>query len=297
MKKSALFLPVLVVAIAIGSCSQGDGKGTDKKKKDKEETEGPVSPPEYDLASGVDYNMPNELLEISGIAFNNGDKNRIYAEQDEDGNIYYMKPGDKDAKSVKFGKHGDYEDVAIGNGQAVILRSDGEIRTFPLQQVEAGTITGQQVFKGLLPEGEYEGMHFDNITKKLYIICKQCQDERSSKEDGGFVFDLGTDGKVTKAGEFNINVKEISKEEGKKIKFRPSALARNPLTKEWYIVSSVNKLLVVTNAGWKINASYKLNKGFLQPEGIAFDSEGNLYISNEGDEISSGNILFFKYLK
>ena len=76
--------------------------------------------------------------------------------------------------------------------------------------------------------------------------------------------------------------------------FRPSALAKNPLTKEWYIISAVNKLLVVTDENFKMKDSYALGGNlFNQPEGIAFDKEGNLYISNEGDDITQGNILKF----
>jgi uncharacterized protein YjiK len=79
------------------------------------------------------------------------------------------------------------------------------------------------------------------------------------------------------------------------MKFRPSAMAQNPVTNEWFIISAVNEILVVTDQQWQVKDVYPLNhKTFLQPEGLAFDKKGNLYISNEGDEISKGNIYRFK---
>jgi hypothetical protein len=298
MKTVAILFSIVMLGIIGASCSQNDGKqkkGKHKKDKEKQEAAA-VSPPGYDLTKPLEYQMPLELLEISGIAFNKGDDNLIYAEQDENGNIYYLHPGDKTPKSAKFGKHGDYEDVAIGNGQAVILRSDGELHSFPLTEVKGGQIKSQKV-KNLVPPGEYEGMHFDNESGKLYILCKQCAIDKSTDNNSGYIFNLGTDGSITKTGGFTVNATTVDSEgEIKKFKFRPSALARNPLTKQWFIVSSINKLLLVTDDKWKVHASYPL-KGFLQPEGIAFDSKGNLYISNEGDELTSGNILFFKYTK
>jgi hypothetical protein len=297
MKRLAVLFSVVVIGIVAVSCSGGDGKGK-KGKHEKEESEAAVAlnPPGYDLSNPVEYAMPHDLLEISGIAFNKGDDNVIYAEQDEEGSIYYLRPGDKTAKSGKFGKHGDYEDVAIGNGQAVILRSDGEFYSFPLKEVASGQIQSQKV-KHLMPVGEYEAMHYDNDTKKLYVLCKQCDIDKSSNNNTGYVFDLGADGTIAKTGDFNVSVTDAGDGgKKKKFKFRPSAMAKNPLTKEWFILSSINKLLVVTDDKWKEKASYPL-KGFLQPEGMAFDSKGNLYISNEGDEIASGNILLFKYAK
>ncbi|MNL43433.1 hypothetical protein D3C87_1659450 [compost metagenome] len=63
------------------------------------------------------------------------------------------------------------------------------------------------------------------------------------------------------------------------------------------MLSSTDKLLLVTDANWKIKEAHKLNSStFNQPEGMAFDQELNLYISNEGDEITDGNILKFRYL-
>ncbi|HRO71502.1 MAG TPA: SdiA-regulated domain-containing protein, partial [Chitinophagaceae bacterium] len=91
------------------------------------------------------------------------------------------------------------------------------------------------------------------------------------------------------------DVDQIEKVAGKiKRGFRPSGLARNPITSEWFVISSVNKLLVVADSTWNIKQACKLNGNvFNQPEGIAFDKAGNLYISNEGDDLSEGNILKF----
>jgi len=303
MRKITLLFSILLIGAISTSCSQGGGKKKDKnKKKDKEKTESAEavessgSAP-YDFTKPQKFDMPTELLEISGVAFNNGDNSLIYAEQDEDGNIYSFKPGDKNPKVAKFGKHGDYEDVAIGNGYAVILRSDGEFRTFPLSEVASGNIQSQKIIKGLVPAGEYEGLHFDNLTQKLYVLCKQCAGQDHSKECGVYALNLAKDGGLTKYRDYSIDVTGISDAKKKKFKFHPSALARNPTTKEWYILSSVNKMVVVTDENWKIKTSYPLGKDFLQPEGMAFDKQGNLYISNEGDKATNGNILLFKHME
>ncbi|RYZ91706.1 MAG: SdiA-regulated family protein, partial [Sphingobacteriaceae bacterium] len=99
---------------------------------------------------------------------------------------------------------------------------------------------------------------------------------------------------IQQAGSFSVTVTDTEK---KKTKFAPSALAKNPRTGEWYIVSSVNKLLVVADANWKVKQTYPLSVSiFPQPEGIAFDKSNNLYISNEGN-LGNGNILKFVYKK
>lgn len=279
------------------SCSQGNKKSKKAEKKvekaDAEATSANAGAP-YDFNNPTKYEMPTDLLEISGIAFNNGDAGTIYAEQDEEGKIFYFTPGDKNVKQATFGKSGDYEDVAILNNHAVILRSDGSLFTFPLAEVKAGQIKSIKEFKKILPAGEYEGLHA--YGDKLYALCKNCPGADHGKECDGYIFDLEADGGVKQSGTFKIDVAKIATQEGKsKLKFHPSALAKNPVTKEWYILSSVNKLIVVCDEQWNVLQTYPVSgKVFLQPEGMAFDSSGNLYISNEGDKISSGNILLFK---
>jgi hypothetical protein len=281
MKKTATIFCLLLMGVIGSSCSQ------------TKTTKNPVG---YDLNTPVKYDMPTELLEISGIAFNKGDNAVIYAEQDEDGNIYYFRPGDKQVKNTRFGKHGDYEDIAIANSHAVILRSDGTLFTFPLSEVSGGQINNLKELKNLLPKGEYEGLYADAFTNKLYALCKQCPGSNHAKTCDGYILTLSADGSVNQSGNFSIDIQKISALTGKgKLKFHPSALAKNPITKQWYILSSVNKLLVLTDGNFNVQQAYPLPSGFLQPEGIAFDKQGNLYISNEGDKVNNGNILFFKY--
>jgi uncharacterized protein YjiK len=85
------------------------------------------------------------------------------------------------------------------------------------------------------------------------------------------------------------------KSERKKVRFHPSALARHPVTKEWYVLSSVNKALLVLDSQWKLKNTYQLDPIlFKQPEGLAFDRQGDMYVSNEGHG-GNANVLVFSY--
>ena len=258
-----------------------------------------TNPKGYDLNKPVKYNMHINLTEISGIAFRHGKRDSLYAEEDENGNVYYLKLGDKKVSESRFGKSGDYEDIAISNNYTIILRSDGTLFTFPFNQVRNKEIQDVKKLKDVVPAGEYEGMYADEKANRLYILCKNCDGDKG-KVSSGYILQLQNDGTVKSAGGFSVNVKAVEQllTGKKKGAFRPSALAKNLNTNEWYILSSVNKVLVVADASWKIKNVYPLNpKLFNQPEGIAFDGQNNLYISNEGDLVSAGNVLKFNYTK
>lgn len=258
-----------------------------------------TSPPGYQLNQPVKYYMPESLGEISGIAFHNGKSDSLYAEEDEDGKVYYLHLGNKQVAHTRFGKAGDYEDMAILGNQVIMLRSDGVLFTFPFKELRKPDVTAVQKWNNILPSGEYEGLCADERTNQLYVLCKHCNDDNPAKSSSGYIFSLNTDGSVKQSGQFSVNVKDITALAGKKkMEFHPSALAKNQRTNEWYILSSVNKILVVAGADWKIKAVYPLNPSlFIQPEGIAFDSQNNLYISNEGDKITPGTVYKFVYSK
>ena len=261
-------------------------KKTAKKKDVK-------TPPGYDLSQPEKFNMPGSLLEISGISFSNGKADTIYAIQDEEGKLFRLAVGMKKQLQSKFGKKGDYEDLSMFGDKVIILKSNGTLISFDKADVVYEDVDSVQEWKGLVPKGEYEGLFGDPATGMLYMLCKNCEGDAAADKVSGYILQAGDS--IKPAGSFSINVADIKPFSGKvKSGFRPSALAQNPLTKEWFVLSGANKLLVITDTAWKVKDAYPLNGNiFNQAEGIAFDAAGNLYISNEGDDIIDGNILRF----
>ncbi|MDF2386436.1 SdiA-regulated domain-containing protein [Nostoc ellipsosporum NOK] len=251
------------------------------------------SPPGYDLEQPDKFNLPESLLEVSGIAFHAGKADTVYAIQDEEGKLFSLPWKVKKQTHTKFAKKGDYEDLALLNDKVVVLKSNGTLYTFPFAERHFPETDSTREWKDLLPPGEYESLFADVKENLLYVLCKNCSGDKTSGKVSGYILQC-LDSVIT-TGQFFIDEKQLETVSGKvKRGFRPSALARHPLTNEWYIVSAVNKLLVIADAQWNVKAAYPLNGNrFNQPEGIAFDGNGNLYISNEGDDLTNGNILRF----
>ena len=77
--------------------------------------------------------------------------------------------------------------------------------------------------------------------------------------------------------------------------FRTSALNFNPLDGNLYVLSSMNNIVAVLNDQGKIIKILELDgKEFIQPEGLAFNSKGKLFISNEGRN-KKANIIEIEY--
>ncbi|WP_231426129.1 SdiA-regulated domain-containing protein [Pedobacter sp. Leaf250] len=297
--KAKIATVVALMALAFVGVSCVNDKHDDKSAASEEtiQTTPAKSDLPYDLANPVKYNMPQNLFEISGIVFHKGDPSRVFAIQDEDGDLFYLGLSDKQSKFTKFGGKGDYEDLAIINNYIIVLKSNGELHTFPISEINKPEAANVIKTKDLVPKAEYEGLAADEKTGTVYVLTKEV---KKGKKDETEIFAFKFDGgKFTPNGTFTLSSKEIAGLSGEsKLKFRPSALAKNPSTGEWYVLSSMNKLLVVTDASFKIKAIYPLKGSFFnQPEGIAFDRDNNLYISNEGGTLSAGNILMFKLKK
>lgn len=297
--------------LTLSSCGQGSGtSGAQAADSSIPTAAQPEQMPiAYDLQHPTVYTMPDELREISGISFYNGDPAMLYAEQDENGRLYWLQPGSDKANHYDFGQDGDYEDLAFVAGQVIFLKSNGHLYSFdfkPAAGADAAPVTGKvQEWKDLLPKGEYEGLYADTGKKQLYVLCKECKNEDHKKAVSVFKLDNNAQG-WTLSGSSTVDVtkisahlnaeKEDSGKKAKKIDFKPSAISLNPVTHQWYLLSSVNKMLVVTDAAFQVQAVYPLNrKQFPQPEGMCFDRDNNLYISNEGPAGDEGTVLKFAY--
>ena len=144
-------------------------------------------------------------------------------------------------------------------------------------------------------KNEFEGMYFDSVSRQLVLLCKDCEADKK-KSLSAYSFDVANR-QFNDTPYFVLDVENIAEDLGAgKMKFKPSGIAIHPITKELYIISSVNKALVVAGQDGKIKDAYQLDPAvFKQPEGITFTPWGDLLISNEAAEVGSPNILIFKY--
>jgi hypothetical protein len=96
---------------------------------------------------------------------------------------------------------------------------------------------------------------------------------------------------------FVIDQLEIEKFVGKELsKFKPSAAGVHPITGDFYYVSAINNLIIVTDRNGKLKDASALDKNlFKQPEGISFMRDGTLLISNEFADIGTATILIYPY--
>jgi len=256
----------------------------------------PLSPPGYDLGAYKKFIMSADLREISGITFLHDNSDTMYAIEDEDGKLFYFHLGDNKFQYQKFGKHGDYEDVTIMDKRNfVVLRSDGSLFVFPPGLVKDGNRNNVAVYENILPQGEYEGLYGDD-DGSLLALCKNCKVDDQRDQVSVYRFRTDQHGRLAITEHFQVDLSGINRaDEKRKSKFHPSCLARHPITREWYMISSVNKVLLVLDDKWRLKSTYPLDPGlFKQPEGLTFDRQGNMYISNEGGQ-GNANVLLFKY--
>lgn len=254
------------------------------------------SPASYDLNNPVVYKLPDRLNEVSGLAYYTKDSG-LFAVVDEVGVLYKLMPGNKSKVEVqqwKFGKSSDYEDLVLIDSVFYVMKSKGDIVAMRFHTPDS--ISAEEFDIPLTGKNEFEILYFDKTSQKLVLICKDCENDDETKVST-WTFDPAL--KAFAAGGFQIDPSSVlEKQKVEEKRFKPSAAALHPLTGELYIVSSINKTLVIADRQGKIKNVYSLDpERYKQPEGIAFTPNGDMYISNESAGEGLPNLMFYPYKK
>lgn len=250
------------------------------------------SPPGYNMKSAIQVKLPLELDEISGVVYYPVDSS-IFAINDEKGWLYKIKKGRK-IQRWKFSQGADFEDVVLLDSIFYVLQSNGNIMrlTFSGQN----TVNVQHFYFDKTGQGanEFEILYYDPGKRKMILICKDCESDKK-KSLTTFSFDPHS-GQYNDSS-FQVDVTKIAAAIGEeKIRFKPSAASINPKTGELFIISAINKLLVIADTDGHFKQAYKIDPGvFKQPEGLGFTPAGDLIISNEAADVGVADILFFTY--
>jgi len=231
----------------------------------------------YNCEALTGIELKEELKEISGLAYDK-QQNSFVAINDEQGIIFVLDMNTFDIKNkFHFGEKGDYEEIKLLEGIIYVLRSDGTIFKMTYTGSDISNIT---TFDYQGPKAEFESFYINQKNNQLVLIPKNSKESKANQSTTGYAIDAST-GKFISNGDFKIDWKELSQS----AYFHPSAVAIHPKTKEIYVLASIEKALIVLDTSHKLIAEYKLpSKTFQQPEGITFDEQGNLYISNEAGD-------------
>ena len=257
----------------------------------------------YNLETpNVTMNLPEMLREVSGITIL--DKSTLACIQDEKGILFIYDFAAGKIKSQKiFGPDGDYEGIAALGKTIYILRSDGTL--FEVSDYTSSTLKTTSYNTGI-PAKDNEGLCYDTKNNRLLIGCKGKVGNDDKDKHKRLVFEFSLKTKTLKKEpllKFDVKdlkdwaaaMKKDKDDKDPEFNLETSAIGIHPLTGKLYLLSASDNLLFVFNMNGKIEAIEKLkNKLFPQAEGISFFSNGDMLISNEGND-KEGTILRFNY--
>lgn len=242
--------------------------------------------------------VSEELQEISGLSPT--DTPGVFLTiADEVGEIFFIDGagGGVILRRVKFREKGDFEGVEMVGKCLYAAKSNGDIFEIGCWDTDHPNIVEYKTH--LKKEDDVEGLCYDAKRFALLLACKQNPDSAGLRRI--FAFDLKTK-QLGKEPVYTVDPEEVNRlvplneEDKKRRHISPSGIAVHPITNDVYVISTAQKRLVVLDyKTGAIRYAIRLNKTLLpQPEGIAFDKEGNLYLSSEGKK-GEGLVLKFDY--
>jgi len=268
-------------------------------------------PYDLDLFDEV-FPLSSKLIEISGLSYLNNQK-QVAAINDEQGILFLLDTKSFNiAEQIKFGKSGDYEGVELVNNIAYVVKSNGTIYSYDL----SGKGNSDHYKTALNSTNDIEGLGYHAQNNALLLATKNnpfIEKRRDKKTKCIYRFDLNKKvldedpyitidkDKLIKDLENSMASVEINKAKLKKLKrrinsFSPSGISVHPITKDFYILSSSGKTMLVIDKTRKNDKLFFLDsKQHIQPEGICFSPDGTMYISNEGKSLIA-KIYKYKYL-
>ncbi len=235
-----------------------------------------------------------ELREISGLSATY-DKKVLCAIADERGEVFFLNAYTGSIiRRIFFREKGDFEGLEMVDNRLYALRSNGQIYEIEYRKRQKPRISCYETF--LTKNDDVEGLGYDRQRHALLMACKGNPD--SAYERRVYAFDLSSK-HVSDTPVYRINPHIVNEwapyaDDEKRNYFSPSGIAIHPDSGDVYIISTALKRLIVLDyATGRLRYVTRLDRKIMpQPEGIAFDSEGRLFIASEGKK-GDGLLLRF----
>ncbi|MCE3279469.1 MAG: hypothetical protein K0S44_1660 [Bacteroidetes bacterium] len=247
-------------------------------------------------ASGISsyerkWELPFILTEISGFTFIN--TSTIACIQDELGVIYlYDLAKSAIIREIPFAQAGDFEGITLVGNELWTLRSDGLLYQINNYQDEQPQVKEYPIT--LSSPQNFEGLCFDRANNRLLIVPREFDTSDPTKK-GVYSFNVKEKEFSTKPIfnlDLNHSVFSSLSKKSKSAVLMPSEIAIHPVTSKIYITDARNAQVLIVNSKGEIEKLISLNRNiFVKTEGIFFNQEGEMFLSNEGKKQNANLIL------
>ncbi|MEZ4739986.1 MAG: hypothetical protein R2818_11675 [Flavobacteriales bacterium] len=255
--------------------------------------------------------LPDTLHEVSGLT--DIDPHTIACVQDENGVVFFYDLETRTiARQFQFHLDGDYEGITRIGDVIYILRSDGTV--YCVENYRDPDFRLHTYTTGI-PAADNEGLCHDPVNDRLLIACKSKLGKGPEFKDKRAIygFDLKTK-KLSKQPVFEFDVQKMrefaeqrkidlpTRTKGKNggteepiLKFKASAIGMHPIRNHLYVLSAADHLFFIFDLDGKLLYMEPLDaKLFNKAEGITFMENGDMLITNEGQD-QKPTLLRFPY--
>lgn len=237
--------------------------------------------------------LPAELKEISGLAVTaNGS---VLAHNDEQGRVFVIDPKrGVVVKQFMVGNgdlRGDFEAIAVSGGEIYMLVSNGTIYRF--REGRDGESVPYTILDTKLGrECEFEGIAIDADRRTVLLPCKNVSKKGPRNQLVIYRWDLDG-GPSQEPSMLTIPLAQLIGPNGWK-SLHPSDMAVDPATKNYVLIASQEKALIVITPGGEVVRTGPLPEPSEQAEGVAITTDGILIISDEGNR-SAATITLYRW--
>jgi uncharacterized protein YjiK len=269
----------------------------------------PVFP--YDMSYPYAYfDLDEALNNISGLS-NSNDPKTLAGIKDDEGKIFFIdKKSGKVVKDAFFATEGEFGGIEIVGQDAYAVKQSGQL--YKVSNLNGASRTVKMLRTGLARTDIVEGLAYDLAYNRLLLAAKGMKEGEFSRKV--YAFDLKTNTcdanpvfEITLASfkEFLTNRSEkqylklreefIDKPNSKGFDFMPTSIAVHPITNNIHIVSAENNMMLIVNANGEIQDMVKFKKEqHYKVEGICFDADGTMYLSNEAKDGKPAKLYAYK---
>ena len=235
--------------------------------------------------------MPPQLREISGLALTS--RGTVLTHDDNSGRVSEIDPKTGilvKAFSLIGNQKEDFEAITIAGNDIYLMASDGKLFRFR-EGADGQQVQFMMFDTGLGQNCEFESLTYEADSTRLVMVCKRILDKQAPKELVIYRMPLPLNRATFSV--IQVPLKQVVGSNKWK-NFRPSDITIDPFTRNYVIIASHEKGIVVLTPDGDVLRSEPLPGDHRQPEGVAITKDSILLISDEAN-VKPAAITLYKW--